>query len=197
MSNDKYDYLFKILTIGDSNVDKARFIIRFTSDSYILDKMTTIGVNFVIKPINFANKHIKLQICDTAGEERFRTITKTFYKGANGIIIIYDVTDQYSFKNARFWMKQIEADPDKSIKRVLVGNKCEKPEREVSEEEGKKLADEFNVRFFETSAKTGKNVKEVFYYLVEELLKDKGIFKEEGIKLSNKNAKNKKNGCAK
>ena len=194
MSNDKYDYLFKILTIGDSNVDKARFIIRFTSDSYILDKMTTIGVNFVIKPINFANKNIKLQIWDTAGEERFRTITKTFYKGANGIIIIYDVTDQYSFKNARFWMKQIEADPDKSIKRVLVGNKCDKPEREVSEEEGKKLADEFNVRFFETSAKTGKNVKEVFYYLVEELLKDKGIFKEGGIKLSNKNAKNKKNG---
>ena len=150
----------------------------------------------IIKIINFQNKLVKLQLWDTAGEERFRTITKTYYKGAHGIILMYDVTDQNSFKNIRNWIKQIEANADKSAKRVLVGHKCDEPGRVVSEEEGKKLAEEYNMVLFESSARTNTNVSEVFYYLVKEIFIEKGIIKdEEGIKLSKR--KNKKNNCTK
>ena len=94
-------------------------------------------------------------------------------------------------------VEEVELKADKSFKRVLIGNKCDEPNREVSEEDGKKFADKHNIGFFETSAKTGKNVNEVFYYLVEEILKDDEIIKKEEIKLSNKNDNNKKNKCAK
>ena len=115
-------------------------------------------------------KVIKLQIWDTAGQERFRTITKTYYKGAHGIILTYDVTDQNSFKNIRNWIKQIEANAQTNVCKVLVGNKCDKPDRVVTEEDGKNLANEYKMNFFETSAKTNKNINEVFNNLTHEIL---------------------------
>ena len=124
-----------------------------------------------MKIINFENKLIKLQIWDTAGQERFRTITKTYYKGAHGIILMYDVTDQNSFKNIRNWIKQIEANAQTSVIKVLVGNNCDKPDRVVTEEEGKKLANDSNMGFFETSIRTNQNVNEVFNFLVQEIMK--------------------------
>ena len=109
---------------------------------------------------------------------------------------MYDVTDQNSFKNMRLWIKQIEAQGDYATKKVLVGLKCDEPGRVVTEEQGKKLAEEYNIGFFESSAKNNKNVSEVFYYIVKEILIEKGVIKdEEGIKLSNR--KNKKNQCSK
>ena len=161
--------------------------------------MTTIGIDFKIKIINLENKLIKLQIWDTAGQERFRTITKTYYKGAHGIILTYDVTDQDSFKNIRNWIKQIEANAQGNVKRVLVGNKCDKPDRVVTEEEGKKLADDYSMSFFETSAKTNKNVTEVFYHLTKEILKANEGNKELGGKKLTKtdNSKEGKRRCCK
>ena len=197
MSSDKYDYVFKILTMGDNGIDKTEFILRFTNDSYFHKIYEPTGISLEQKIIDFENKCIKIQIFDSCGEERFRTITKTYIKGAHGIIFIYDIHSKCSFENIRNWMRQIELIGDKSLKKVLVGNKCDEPYRDVSEEEGKNLADEYNIGFFETSAKTGKNVNEVFYYLVEEILKDDEVIKKEQIKLSNKNDKNKKNECAK
>lgn len=114
---------------------------------------------------------IKLQIWDTAGQERFRTITKTYYKGAHGIILTYDVTDENSFKNIKNWIKQIEQNAQTNVCKVLVGNKCDKPDRKVTEEEGKKLAADFNMSFFETSAKSNQNVNETFTFLTKEILK--------------------------
>ena len=160
MSSHKYDFLFKLLIIGESGVGKTCLLLRFTDDSFTQNHLTTIGIDFKIKIINIEDKLIKLQIWDTAGQERFRTITKTYYKGAHGIILTYDVTDQNSFKNIRNWIKQIEANAQTSVKKVLVGNKCDKPDRVVTEEEGKKLADDYSMSFFETSAKTNQNVNE-------------------------------------
>lgn len=116
------------------------------------------------------DKLIKLQIWDTAGQERFRTITKTYYKGAHGIILTYDVTDESSFKNIRNWVKQIEQNAQNNVCKVLVGNKCDKDDRKVSVEEGSKLAKEFNMNFFETSAKNNYNILEVFTFLTREIL---------------------------
>ena len=200
MSSDKYDYIFNLLTIGDSCAEKAEFILRFTNDSYIPyipKSYVTIGIYFEPKIIDFENKCIKLHIWNSLEEERVRTMTKTQLIGTHGVILIYDITDRNSFESVRNRMIQIELIADKSLKRVLIGNKCDEPNREVSEEDGKKFADKHNIGFFETSAKTGKNVNEVFYYLVEEILKDDEIIKKEEIKLSNKNDNNKKNKCAK
>ena len=200
MSSDKYDYKFNLLTIGDSCADKAEFILRFTNDlyiPYIPKSYVTTGIYFEPKIIDFENKCIKLHIWNSLGEERVRIMTKTQLIGTHGVILIYDITDRNSFESVRNRMIQIELIADKSLKRVLIGNKCDEPNREVSEEDGKQLADEYNIGFFETSAKTGKNVNEVFYYLVEEILKDDEIIKKEEIKLSNKNDNNKKNKCAK
>ena len=200
MSSDKYDYIFKIYTFGGTYVDKTEFILRFTNDlyiPYIPKSYVTTGIYFEPKIIDFENKCIKLHIWNSLGEERVRIMTKTQLIGTHGVILIYDITDRNSFESVRNRMIQIELIADKSLKRVLIGNKCDEPNREVSEEDGKQLADEYNIGFFETSAKTGKNVNEIFYYLVEEILKDYELIKKEKIKLSNKNDKNKKNKCAK
>ena len=191
MSFQKYDYLFKIITIGESNVGKRAFLERFTDNSYDL-----VGVHFRMKLIEVENKIVKLWIFDTDGEERFRTITKTYYRGFHGIILIYDVTDQCTFKNIRNWIKQVIANGEKSMKKVLVGHKCDEHDRVVTEEEGKKLAEDYNIAFFESSAKTNKNVSEVFEYLSREILLEQEINKtEERIKLAND--KKKKSQCSK
>ena len=198
MASHKYDFLFKLLIIGESGIGKTCLLLRFTDDSFTANHLTTIGIDFKIKIINLEGKLIKLQIWDTAGQERFRTITKTYYKGAHGIILTYDVTDQNSFKNTRNWIKQIEANAQTSVKKVLVGNKCDKPDRVVTEEEGKKLADDYSMSFFETSAKTNQNVNEVFNYLTKEILKSNEVKQDEnrGKELS-KNTKSNKKGCCK
>ena len=200
MANHKYDFLFKLLIIGESGVGKTCLLLRFTDDSFTANHLTTIGIDFKIKIINLEGKLIKLQIWDTAGQERFRTITKTYYKGAHGIILTYDVTDQNSFKNIRNWIKQIEANAQTNVCKVLVGNKCDKPDRVVTEEEGKKLADDFNMSFFETSAKTNQNVNEVFNFLTAEILKSNaGKPQGDGNKKLSKTDGNKegKKGCCK
>ena len=170
MANHKYDHLFKLLIIGESGVGKTCLLLRFTDDSFTANHLTTIGIDFKIKIINLENKLIKLQIWDTAGQERFRTITKTYYKGAHGIILTYDVTDETSFKNIKNWIKQIEQNAQNTVCKVLVGNKCDKPDRKVSEEQGKALAQEYGMPFFETSAKSNQNVTETFTFLTREIL---------------------------
>ncbi|WBY58514.1 ras-related protein Rab-1B [Plasmodium yoelii yoelii] len=106
--NDSYDSLFKILLIGDSGVGKSCLLLRFADDTYTDSYISTIGVDFKIKTIEIDDKIIKLQIWDTAGQERFRTITSSYYRGAQGIIIVYDVTDRDSFNNVKNWIIEIE-----------------------------------------------------------------------------------------
>ena len=194
----KFDHLFKILIIGESGVGKTCFLLRYAENSFVANHLLTIGIDFKIKVIEIEGKSIKLQIWDTAGQDRFRTITKTYYKGSHGVILVYDVCDERSFGNVKNWVNQIEQNAKSSICKVLVGNKCDKAERVITEEQGRKLAEEYNMKFYETSAKTGQNVEEAFTYLTREILK---IYKNKeghtgGVTLNGKDDKEHQ-GCCK
>ena len=169
MSNKNYDYIFKILIVGIGTVGKTCFFGKFTDGSFNPNHSVTIGLYYRITMINIEGKKIKLQIWDTPGNDRLRTIVNTFYKGAHGIILMYDVTDKRSFNELNLFINNIKNYCNNNIKVVLVGNKCDSSDRVITEEEGKKFAEKYNIKFFETSAKTGQNINEVFQYISNEV----------------------------
>ncbi|KAH9734873.1 ras-related protein RABE1c-like [Citrus sinensis] len=166
-----YDYLIKLLLIGDSGVGKSCLLLRFSDDSFTTSFITTIGIDFKIRTIELDGKRIKLQIWDTAGQERFRTITTAYYRGAMGILLVYDVTDESSFNNIRNWMRNIDQHAADNVNKILVGNKADMDEskRAVPTAKGQELADEYGIKFFETSAKTNFNVEQVFFSIAREI----------------------------
>jgi Ras-related protein Rab-8A len=167
-----YDYLIKLLLIGDSGVGKSCLLLRFSDDSFTPSFITTIGIDFKIRTIELEGKRIKLQIWDTAGQERFRTITTAYYRGAMGILLVYDVTDEKSFNNIRNWIRNIEQHATESVNKILIGNKCDMVEKKVVESaRGKALADEYGIKFLETSAKNSINVEEAFITLAKDIKK--------------------------
>jgi len=168
--NPEYDYLFKLLLIGDSGVGKSCLLLRFADDTYTDSYISTIGVDFKIRTIELEGKTVKLQIWDTAGQERFRTITSSYYRGAHGIIIVYDVTDKESFSNVKNWIAEIDKYATENVNKLLVGNKCDLTSRKVvSYDEGKELADSLGIRFLETSAKNAHNVEQAFQLMASEI----------------------------
>ncbi|KAL0717027.1 hypothetical protein Bca4012_066349 [Brassica carinata] len=174
MSNE-YDYLFKLLLIGDSSVGKSCLLLRFADDAYIDSYISTIGVDFKIRTIEQDGKTIKLQIWDTAGQERFRTITSSYYRGAHGIIIVYDCTEMESFNNVKQWLSEIDRYANDSVCKLLIGNKNDMVESKVvSTETGKALADELGIPFLETSAKDSINVEQAFLTIAGEIKKKMG-----------------------
>ncbi|CAD8160875.1 unnamed protein product [Paramecium octaurelia] len=160
---DNFDWLIKILLIGDSGVGKTNVLLRFCENNFQPTYLSTIGIDFKIKSIDVEGKKIKMQIWDTAGQERFKTITQTYYKGAMGIILVYSIDDKDSFSNISNWMNQIKQHASENVCKLLIGNKSDVPNRVVSKEEGEALAKQFGVQFFETSAKDGTNVSEAFF----------------------------------
>ncbi|CAF2335311.1 unnamed protein product [Brassica napus] len=166
-----YDYLIKLLLIGDSGVGKSCLLLRFSDGSFTTSFITTIGIDFKIRTIELDGKRIKLQIWDTAGQERFRTITTAYYRGAMGILLVYDVTDESSFNNIRNWIRNIEQHASDNVNKILVGNKADMDEskRAVPKAKGQALADEYGIKFFETSAKTNLNVEEVFFSIAKDI----------------------------
>lgn len=172
MQAPEYDYLFKLLLIGDSGVGKSCLLLRFADDTYAESYISTIGVDFKIRTIQLEGKTIKLQIWDTAGQERFRTITTSYFRGAQGILLVYDVTDRQSFNSIRNWVSQIDQHADVHVNKILIGNKCDcTSETVVTTKEGQELADEFGVPFYETSAKNNINVDEGFLTLARDVKK--------------------------
>uniref|UniRef100_UPI00398F5105 ras-related protein Rab-13-like n=1 Tax=Pristiophorus japonicus TaxID=55135 RepID=UPI00398F5105 len=166
-----YDYLFKLLLIGDSGVGKTCLIIRFADDNFNSTYISTIGIDFKIKTVDVDGKKIKLQVWDTAGQERFKTITTAYYRGAMGIILVYDITDEKSFENIQNWMKSIKENASASVERMLLGNKCDmENKRKVLKDKAEKLAKDHGIRFFETSAKSSLNVEEAFESLARDIL---------------------------
>ena len=162
-----YDFEFKIILVGDSCTGKSYISSQYVDNFFDGSFIPTIGVDFKLKIINLKEKTIKLQIWDTAGQERFRNIISTYFKNCNGIILVYDVTNKESFKNISQWIRLIEDSTQKNNCKVLVGNKCDlNDNRLITEEEGKKLAEDYDMIFFEASAKTAKNINEIFNSLL-------------------------------
>ncbi|KAK3510361.1 hypothetical protein QTP70_005658 [Hemibagrus guttatus] len=165
--NPEYDYLFKLLLIGDSGVGKSCLLLRFADDTYTESYISTIGVDFKIRTIELDGKTIKLQIWDTAGQERFRTITSSYYRGAHGIIVVYDVTDQESFNNVKQWLQEIDRYASENVNKLLVGNKCDLTTK-------KEFADSLGIPFLEASAKNATNVEQAFMTMAAEIKKKMG-----------------------
>jgi Ras-related protein Rab-8A len=161
---EKYDYLVKLVIIGDTAVGKTNILLRYVNEEYKMSHITTIGVDFKIKTINIDGVKIKMQIWDTAGQERFKTITETYYKGAAGVVLVYSVVDRKSFNNMENWIKQINETQPESMCKIIVGNKsdCKETERQVAFSEGSALAKKYGVAFLESSAKDNYNISEIF-----------------------------------
>mmetsp|Transcript_13412 Transcript_13412/g.22285 ORF Transcript_13412/g.22285 Transcript_13412/m.22285 type:complete len:217 (-) Transcript_13412:406-1056(-) len=180
-----YDYLFKLVLIGDSGVGKSCLLLRFADDAFTESYISTIGVDFRFRTVKVNNKTVKLQIWDTAGQERFRTITSAYYRGADGIIMVYDVTSTDSFDHVNDWLKEVNRYASEGTAKLLVGNKSDRvADRVVEAEKAKEYADEIGVAFLETSAKSAKNVEEAFLTMAGELIKQReangGAAKENG-----------------
>ena len=170
--NSEYDYLFKLLLIGDSGVGKSCLLLRFADDTYTESYISTIGVDFKIRTIELDGKTIKLQIWDTAGQERFRTIESSFYRGAHGIIVVFDVTDQESFDNVKQWLHEIDRYAPADVKKLLVANKCDlASKRAVPTELAAAFAESLGVEYLETSAKSALNVEKAFTTMASEIRK--------------------------
>ncbi|XP_061632833.1 ras-related protein Rab-13 isoform X2 [Phyllopteryx taeniolatus] len=160
----KYDFLFKLLLIGDSGVGKTCLIIRFAEDNFNSTYISTIGIDFKVKTIEVDGKKVKLQVWDTAGQERFKTITTAYYRGAMGIILVYDITDEKSFENIQNWMKSIKENASAGVSRMLLGNKCDiEAKRKVTKETGEKsflsLARDILHKSSKKPGPTGREVK--------------------------------------
>lgn len=204
------DIILKVLTLGESTVGKTSIILRYTDNVFHRDQIATIGIDFKNKIFDFKGKKTKLLLWDTAGQERFKNLASQYYKGADGVLIVYDITSKSTFEKTRNWVQQLSEKADLyTLVIYLIGNKSDLPNRQVTYEEGKKFADENNMKFFETSALVeDKKISDMFDNLVNDLFEKNFNEKDEDTPISNikiskeineeadrVNKKNKKNCC--
>ncbi|KAL8381008.1 hypothetical protein RB595_005348 [Gaeumannomyces hyphopodioides] len=170
MANDEYDFLFKVVLIGDSGVGKSNLLSRFTRNEFNLDSKSTIGVEFATRSIQVDSKTIKAQIWDTAGQERYRAITSAYYRGAVGALLVYDISKHQTYENVIRWLKELRDHADANIVIMLVGNKSDlRHLRAVPTEEAKAFASENHLSFIETSAFDASNVELAFQNILTEI----------------------------
>ena len=180
--------VYKVLLLGDSIVGKTCILMRFTEGTFPEIHMSTVGLDYRVKQMTLENgQSAKVCIWDTAGQERFRAITKNYYKGAHGIMLIYDVTRQETYLNVRNWLTQIKENASDKATIFLIGNKCDDVEgRQVSTEEGKKVADDYKITFIETSAKNDINISSTFEELVKQIYQKVGTLEPKQVQVTNK-----------
>ncbi|XP_063354427.1 ras-related protein Rab-15-like isoform X1 [Pelmatolapia mariae] len=167
----QYDFLFRLLMLGDSGVGKTCMLRRFTESDFDTTHISTIGIDFKMKTLEVDGTKVRVQIWDTAGQERYQTITKQYYRRAQGVIFVYDITDKLSFKHIAKWVSDVDEYTTQKMETILVGNKCDDSlRREVSKNQGTKLAGSYGMEFFETSASKNININESFGRLTELVL---------------------------
>ena len=186
---DTPDYIFKLLCLGETGVGKTCVILRYSDNKFTKHQMSTVGIDFKIKVIEYKTKQIKLIIWDTAGQERFRNITNQYYNGADGIILIYDVTNRNSFNNVTYWINQITSKSDRTkIGLILVGNKTDdEKSRVITKEEGEILGQNNEIDFIKTSVFKNKKIDECFNCVINKIIKKKGIVIEQNKTEENRN----------
>ncbi|OVA08079.1 Small GTPase superfamily [Macleaya cordata] len=168
--DEEYDYLFKIVLIGDSGVGKSNLLSRFTRNEFCLESKSTIGVEFATRTLQVEGKTIKAQIWDTAGQERYRAITSAYYRGALGALLVYDVTKPTTFENVSRWLKELRDHADSNIVIMLIGNKTDlKHLRAVATEDAQSFAEKEGLSFIETSALEAINVEKAFQTILGEI----------------------------
>ena len=166
----EYDFLFKILLIGNSGVGKSALIMRFADDIFHTSFASTIGVDFKLRTVEIDGQKIKLQIWDTAGQERFRTVTNAYFRGSHGIILVYDITKSSSFESLDAWIQELNKSAPVNSLRLIVGNKCDlEDQREVSREQAMEYSKKNGIHYMETSAKESTNVNDAFLYIAHEI----------------------------
>ncbi|XP_018540688.1 ras-related protein Rab-19 [Lates calcarifer] len=180
--DDSFDFLFKIILIGDSNVGKTCVVQNFKSGTFTERQQNTIGVDFTVRNLDIEGKKVKMQVWDTAGQERFRTITQSYYRSAHGAMIAYDITRRCTFDSVTHWIKEVEQYGAANVVLALIGNKCDlEEERQVQFEEACNLAKEKGIlAALETSAKESQNVEEAFMMMAKELLFRNGLNVQQG-----------------
>ncbi|KAG8779522.1 Ras- protein Rab-18 [Ceratobasidium sp. 428] len=183
----------KILLIGNSSVGKSSILLRFSDETWLSEdeSSATIGVDFRVTKMDVRGKKVKLSIWDTAGQERFRTITSSYYRGAQGIILVYDVSNRESFEALPRWFSELETYVSPSVVKIVVGNKVDKEfSRQVSTEEGKAFAERMGTLFVEASAKTKVGVQDTFRELVEKIVDTPELWAPAAPRASGSNANN-------
>ncbi|KAJ3612586.1 hypothetical protein NHX12_020857 [Muraenolepis orangiensis] len=180
--DDSFDFLFKLILIGDSNVGKTCVVQSFKSGLFSERQQNTIGVDFTVRTLDIEGKRVKMQVWDTAGQERFRTITQSYYRSAHGAIIAYDITRRETFDSVKHWVQEVELYGATNIVLVLIGNKCDmESKRQVEFERACSLANEKGMlAALETSAKDSQNVESAFMMMARELLSRNGMSVQQG-----------------
>ncbi|XVF23981.1 hypothetical protein REPUB_Repub13aG0086900 [Reevesia pubescens] len=206
----EYDYLFKIVLIGDSGVGKSNILSRFTRNEFCLESKSTIGVEFATRTLQVEGKTVKAQIWDTAGQERYRAITSAYYRGAVGALLVYDITKRQTFDNVLRWLRELRDNADSNIVIMMAGNKFDLNHlRAVSTEDAESLAEKENMAFLETSALEAFNVEKAFqtvlldiYHIIskkalatQEAASTSGLHQGTSINVSNLTENGNKRAC--
>ena len=181
------NYIIKLLTLGETEVGKTSIVLRYSDDKFHESKIATIGIDFKIKMIKKGNEKIKVSIYDTAGQERFKNIVKHYYKGANGVLLIFDITKRDTFEKLDYWLTDLQENSDNLdyLFIYLIGNKIDlEAERKVSTEEANKFAQEKNLSYIEVSAKTGFNIKKLFDETIKRTLEKIITFEKKEMNLN-------------
>ena len=192
-------YIIKLLTLGDTNVGKTSVVLRFSDDKYNDNQLSTIGVDFRTKYMKLGENSVKVLIWDTAGQERFKNIAKQYYRGANGVLLIYDVCKRKSLEKIGFWLEELKTYNNiDELCIYLVGNKIDlEGKRVITKEEGQKYAEDNQINYFEVSAKTGEGIHDLFNDIIKGSIDKLNIDDKDQIfaQLDNKTKKRKKKWC--
>ena len=183
------DIYLKILLIGDTSVGKTSILCKYIDDEFSDAYLSTIGIEFKIKSLIINGKKVLLRIWDTSGQERYRSITQNFYRNANGILFIFDITKKETFDNIKIWLTDSENCEDNKVAKMLIGNKIDlENKRKIDNETIKKFAEKKEMKYFEASAKEGINIDNIFRELAELILfnKSKEENEEEIIRKRNR-----------